>query len=85
MPLSRAILVMLRYAAPLRPTSVTIAGSLAVAAFTATALMLFHRFDATAMILMWNFGTAAMIVGLGALFGRRMFSWVAPRASSTRL
>lgn len=80
LPLSLAMLVMLRYAAPLRPTAVTFMGSLAVAAITAAALSLFHDADATAMILMWNVGTAVVFVSLGSLFGRRMFQWVAPRA-----
>ncbi len=80
LPLSLAMLVMLRYAAPLRPTAVTLTGSLAVAAITATALSLIHSLDATVMILMWNLGSAALIVALGGIFGRRMFSWVAPRS-----
>lgn len=80
LPLSLAMLVMLRYAAPLRPTAVIITGSLAVAAMTATALSLFHNLDATVMILAWNLGVAALIVGLGRMFGQRMFSWVAPRS-----
>ncbi|TIS57123.1 DUF1109 domain-containing protein [Mesorhizobium sp.] len=84
LPLSLSMLVMLRYAAPLRPTAVTLMGSLAVAAITATALSLFHAMDATAMILMWNVGTAALFVGLGGLFGRKIFRWVAPRTLSTR-
>ena len=78
LPLSLAMLVMLRYAAPLRPMSVTLTGSLAVAAITATALSLFHDLDATVMILMWNLGTAALFVGLGAALGGKMFSWAAP-------
>ncbi|MDE1933525.1 DUF1109 domain-containing protein [Bradyrhizobium sp.] len=80
LPLSLAMLVMLRYAAPLRPTAVTFMGSLSVAAITATALSLFHAGDATLMILMWNVGTAVVFVGLGGLFGRRMFDWVASRS-----
>jgi len=79
LPLSLALLLMLRYAAALRPTSVVFAGSLAVAAITAVALSLFHGADATAMILMWNLGTAGLFVGLGSIFGKTMFSWVAPR------
>jgi len=79
LPLSLAMLVMLRYAAPLRPTAVTLMGSLAVAAITATALSLFHTIDATVMILIWNVGTAVLIVGLGGVLGRRMFQFVAPR------
>jgi hypothetical protein len=84
LPLSLAMLVMLRYAAPLRPTAVTLMGSLAVAAITATALSLFHAMDATVMVLMWNVGTAVLLVGLGGLFGRKMFRWVAPRTLSPR-
>jgi len=42
LPLSLAMLVMLRHAAPLRPTTVALAGSLAVAALTAVALSLLH-------------------------------------------
>jgi hypothetical protein len=79
LPLSLAMLVMLRYAAPLRPTAPTFMGSLAVAAITATALSLFHVIDATLMILTWNFGTAILFVGLAGVFGRKMFRWVAPR------
>ena len=84
LPLSLAMLVMLRYAAPLRPTAATFMGSLAVAAITATALSLFHAIDATVMILMWNFGTAVLFVGLAGVFGRRMFRWVAPRTLYAR-
>ncbi|RTM14161.1 MAG: DUF1109 domain-containing protein [Bradyrhizobiaceae bacterium] len=84
LPLSLAMLVMLRYAAPLRPTAATFTGSLAVAAITATALSLFHTIDATVMILMWNFGTAVLFVGLAGVFGRRMFRWVAPRTLYAR-
>ncbi len=84
LPLSLALLVMLRYAAPLRPSAVALTASLAVAGITATALSLFHVLDATAMILMWNLGTALLFVGLGALFGRRIFQWVAPMGYMAR-
>jgi hypothetical protein len=84
LPLSLAMLVMLRYAAPLRPTTVALTGGLAVAAVTSTALSLLHAIDATVMILMWNFGAAVLIVGLGGLFSRRMFQWVRPRTASIR-
>jgi hypothetical protein len=84
LPLSLAMLVMLRHSAPLRPTAVTLMGSLAVAAISATALSLFHTMDATVMILTWNLGAAALLVGLGGAFGRRMFQWVAPRTFSAQ-
>ncbi len=79
-PLSAAMLLMLRHAAPLRPAAATMMGGLAVAAMTAAGLLLVHALDATIMILAWNFGTAIVITALGGLFGRRMLSWVAMRA-----
>ncbi len=78
-PLSLAMLVMLRYAAPLRPTGSTLAGSLAVSAITATALSLLHYMDASIMVLTWNLGTAALFVGLGGAFDGKLFSLVGPR------
>lgn len=84
LPLSLALLVMLRYAAPLRPSAVALTAGLAVAGITATALSLFHVLDATALILMWNLGTALLFVGLGGLFGRRIFRWVAPMPLAAR-
>jgi hypothetical protein len=78
-PLAIALAVMLRHAALLRPGAVTLAGALAVAAITSSALSLFHDLDATMMILIWNLGTAALITGLGSVFGWRMFHWW-PRA-----
>jgi hypothetical protein len=76
-PLAIALAVMLRHAARLRPVAATLAGALAVAAITSSALALMHDIDATAMILIWNLGTAAVIVALGGLFGSRLFR--APR------
>ena len=78
-PLSLVLLVMLRHAALVRPTIVASSASLAVAGITATALSLFHNIDATVMVLLWNVVSAALIVLVGGTFGRRMFSWVAPR------
>ncbi len=78
-PLSIVLLVMLRCAALLRPTEVSVMGGLSVAAITSFALSLFHDLDATIMILVWNFGSAALIAALGTLFGRRMFRWMATR------
>lgn len=79
LPLSLAMLLMLRHAAVLRASSVSLVGSVAVAGVTATALSLFHELDASVMILMWNLGTAAVFMALAGALGRRMFSWVGPR------
>jgi len=76
-PLSIAMLVMLRYTALLQPLEVSVMGGLAVAAVTAFALSLFHDLDATVMILIWNLGVAVLIAALGSLFGRSMLTWMA--------
>lgn len=78
-PLSVALMVMLRYAALLRSGAVTMMGGLAVAAFTATALSLLHDHNATAMVLVWNFGTVALIIGLAGLFGRSLLRSLSAR------
>ena len=82
-PLSIAMLVMLRYTARLRPTESSAMSGLAIAAITAFSLSLVHDFDASLTILMWNLGVAALIAGLACLFGRHMFAWTASRLGST--
>ncbi len=81
-PLSLTLLLMVRYAAALRPTETVMTGALAVAAIAATALSLFHDLDATIMILMWNIGVAAVLVAAGGTYGRILLAWVAPRPLS---
>ena len=83
-PLSLAMILMLRYAAMLRPTLVTITGSLSVAAITATALSLFHEIDASVMILIWNVGISALIVALGGALGPRMLALLSPQGMLDR-
>jgi hypothetical protein len=79
MPLALTLLIMLRHTALLNPTPVAIAGSLAVAGITASLLPLFHNHDASVLILVWNLGIAALLTAAAGAFGRRMFTWVAPR------
>ncbi len=82
-PLSIAMLVMLRHAALLRALEVSIVGGLAVAAMTSFALSLFHDLDATVEILVWNLGSAVLIAAVASLFGRSMFTWMAARLMPT--
>ena len=77
LPLSIAMLVMLRHAALLRPAAVSAVGGLAIAAMTSVALALLHDLDATIMILIWNLGMAALIAGLASAFGKTALNWVA--------
>jgi hypothetical protein len=78
-PLSVAMLIMLRFAAPLRPAMVSAVGGLAIAAMTSFALSLLHNLDATIMILVWNLGMAALIAGMASALGRPLLAWVAAR------
>ena len=72
LPLSLAMFAMLRHGSLLQASAVTLTGSLAVAAMSATAMSIFHSLNASVMILVWNLGTAALIVALGSLIGRRL-------------
>ncbi len=74
LPLSAAIFVMLRHAARLRPTLVTMTAGLAVAGMTATAMSLLHQVDASIMILLWNIGMAGLIVAIESVLGRRILA-----------
>ena len=56
-PLSVVLFAMLRRGGPLGVTRITLTGSLAVAALSATAVSVFHELEASAMVLMWNLGT----------------------------
>ena len=76
LPLSASMFVMLRHAARLRPSMVTMTAGLAVAAITSTAMSLLHRLDATIMILMWNLGTAMVIVLIEGAAGKRILAWL---------
>ena len=78
LPLSVVLLVMLRHAARLYPTTVAMMGGLASAGIAATALSLFHELDATAMVLLWNLGVAALAVALGGMLGPSLFASISP-------
>jgi hypothetical protein len=78
-PLSVALVAMLRYAARLRPGAVAMTGALAVAAISSAALSLLHDHNATMLILVENLGSAVLITGLGGLFGRNLLAWAASR------
>jgi hypothetical protein len=78
LPVSLALLVMLRHTARLYPTTVAMMGGLASAGIAATALSLFHELEASAMVLLWNLGVAAVIVALGGMLGPRLFASISP-------
>lgn len=76
MPLSLAMLIMLRHVARLSPTPVTMAGGLSVAAMTAMAVSILHPVNAAVMILLWNFGVTALFLWLSGRYGQRLLGWL---------
>ena len=68
-PLTAALLFLLRHAGPVRPTPVLLLGGLAAAALCSAGLSLFHHLDAAAMVLVWHGGATLVLVALGWLFG----------------
>jgi len=78
-PLAALLLVMLRFAGPVRPTATIATGMLAASALASCGLSLFHPLDATLMVLVWHGGSIALLVGLATLFNRPLFALFAPR------
>jgi hypothetical protein len=76
------MLRMIRQGAPIAPVTTTALAALAAGALGATALRLFHAQDASVMVLAWQFGSVALLAGVGALVGRQLLPWPAPRIAS---
>lgn len=67
LPLSLALVVMLRHAVVMRPFGTYVLGSLAVSGIVGVAMSLVHALDASMMIVLFNVVTTLMIVGASAL------------------
>ena len=79
LPLSVALLVMLRLAGSVRPVATIASGMLAASALSACAVDMFHGDEATLMVLVWHGGAVAVLVGLGTLLNRSLFGLFGPR------
>lgn len=67
LPLSLALVVMLRLAVVMRPLASYLLGSLAVAGIAGAAMSLMHALDASVMIILFNVVTTLVIVSAAAL------------------
>ena len=67
LPLSLALVVMLRHAVVMRPVASYLLGSLAVAGIAGAALSLMHTLDASVMIILFNVATTLVMVSAAAL------------------
>jgi hypothetical protein len=68
-PLTAALLLLLRHAGPVRPGPVLVLAGLASAALCSAGLTLFHHLDASLEILIWHGGAVAVVALLGRLAG----------------
>lgn len=71
-PLTAAMIVMLRRTRPLRPLRVGVLGGLAASAAAATLLILIHPHDSAVLDLAAHCVAVAVIVGLNVLLGGRL-------------
>ncbi len=67
LPLSLALVLMLRHAVVMRPLGTYVLGSLAVAGIVGAAMTLLHALDASVMIIVFNVVTTLVIVCTAAL------------------
>ncbi len=71
-PLSIAMILMIRQACPLRPNLTAMTAGLAVAAGSATLLNFFHPYDAGATDIAVHVIAIGLVIGLNRLFGGRL-------------
>jgi hypothetical protein len=67
LPLSLALVLMLRHAVVMRPLGTYVLGSLAVSGIVGAAMTLLHALDASVMIVLFNVATTLVIVSVAAL------------------
>ena len=72
LPLTAAMIFMLRRTRPLRPLRVGILGGLAAAAAAATLLVLIHPHDSAVLDLAAHAVAVAVVIGLNVLLGGRL-------------
>ena len=70
LPLSLALIVMLRHAVVMRPLASYLLGGLAVAGIAGAAMSLMHVLDASVMIILFNVVTTLLIVSVAALLAK---------------
>jgi hypothetical protein len=71
-PLSAALLFLLRYAAPVRPVATTLAATLSVSALAAAGQSLVHPLDTSLMVLVWHLGSVSVLLVAARLAGPRL-------------
>jgi hypothetical protein len=71
-PLSAALLFLLRYAAPVRPATTAMFATLSVASLAAAGQSLMHGLDTSIMILVWHLGSVAILLALARFAGPRL-------------
>jgi len=71
-PLSAALLFLLRYAAPTRPVATTVLATLSVSALAAAGQSMVHGLDTTIMILAWHLGSTGLLLLAARIAGPRL-------------
>jgi len=78
-PMSAAMLWMVRHGALVRPVSVAAMAGLAAAAMASIGLSLLHHLDAAAMVLVWHGGSVLLVTLLARHWGRRALEAMGPK------
>ena len=78
-PLTGAMLWMVRHGALVRPVAVASMAGLSAAAISSIGLSLLHHLDAAAMVLAWHGGSVLLVTLLSRRWGRRALEAMGPR------
>jgi hypothetical protein len=75
-PLGLVLLLMVRHAGVVRPTTTAMLAALSAAALSAAGVSLYHSGESALMVLLWHVGAVVVLSLLCLLLGRPLFSWI---------
>lgn len=76
LPLGLVLLMMVRHAGVVRPTTTAMLAALSAAALSAAGVSLYHPGESALMVLLWHVGAVALLSLLCLLGGRPLFAWI---------
>lgn len=76
LPLTLAMVIMVRHAGVVRPAPTAMLAALSAAALSSAGVSLVHAGENALMVLVWHFGAVLALSLLSVALGGRVFSWI---------
>ncbi|MEO7251413.1 MAG: NrsF family protein [Arenimonas sp.] len=76
LPLTLAMVIMVRHAGAVRPAPTALLAALSAAALSSAGVSLIHAGENALMVLVWHFGAVLVLSLLSVALGSKVFSWI---------